>query len=397
MILSRAGRLYLWLCCLAMTILIALVLANGAFYLALQFKEHFKSLLASSNPVGEKYGASLRLAYPDMTMTAINDLLVETWTRQFDYDPVVQFREGTFDGRYVKVDGAGFRHSADQGAWPPNQANYNIFVFGSSVTFGYGMPDDQTVTSHLQQRLGEVQGRKVRVYNFGRGLYFSTQERRLFERLLLTGYVPDAAIFIDGLSEFSRSNNELPYTQQLSDALKSGSLSHVMKIFQEMPLQRLAKWFRHRIVPRLKADASQSPQKTIAETTGQDEKSFDPLPSIQRYFLNAKLIKTLAEDYGVDFAFIWHPTADYRAEPGAVPLRKVDPFENLDLGKAYELARGSLENHPAGDHFIWCADIQIGITEPLYVDAMHYNARAASLFSSCIANTARDRGLLSKR
>src|SRR6185436_5392660 len=44
--------------------------------------------------------------------------------------------------------------------------------------------------------------REPRVYNFGRGAYYSSQERALFEKLLVGGTVPDGAIFLDGLNDF---------------------------------------------------------------------------------------------------------------------------------------------------------------------------------------------------
>jgi hypothetical protein len=395
-IMSQARRLYSWISGVLVACLVVFFLANGAFFVAIQFKEHFKSWVAPANPVGEKYGASLRDAYPDMTMAEINDLLVETWTRPFAYDPVVQFREGALNGRHVRVDEAGFRHSTAQGAWPPEESNYNIFVFGSSSIFGYGISDQHTVPSYLQQHLGEADGRQVKVYNFGRGLFYSTQERRLFERLLLEGTIPDAAIFIDGLSEFSHVGNGLPYTSQLGEALGSGFLSRLGWALEGMPLQRLAKWFRKRVLSRFKNKQDEPRSVAAVQSVKDSMKDWDPSRLVRRYLLNARLIEILAREYGVKYVFVWQPVSTYRVETSAVPLVKVDMGEHIYAGRAYELSRDRIEKHPAGNRFIWCADIQTGVAEPLYVDAVHYNARAASLLAGCIADQARERRLLPK-
>ena len=391
---SLAKKVYRWLSVLVFSGFLMVVVANGAFYVALLFKEHLKAFVAPSNPVGERYGESLRDAYPELSFGEINDLLVETWTRSFAYDPVVQFREGSYKGRYVNVADAGFRHSTSQGPWPPSDSSYNIFVFGSSSTFGYGLPDGQTVPSFLQQQLGEIGGRPVKIYNFGRGHYYSTQERRLFERLLMDGIVPDGAIFIDGLSEFSHSGNRLPYSGLLGEALDSGFLSRLGWMFDAMPLQRLLFWFRKRILRRSGVE-TKLPIVVGGRAPTAGEMGPEQVATLSaRYLLNAKLIAVLAESYGVDVVFVWQPVSTYRVEPGAVPLKDVDMGAHAFAGRAYEQSRSRLENHPAGNRFLWCADVQAGVTEALYVDAVHYNARAASLFAGCISKATLKRNLL---
>lgn len=90
----------------------------------------------------------------------------------------------------------------DEGPWPPAKSNLNIFVFGGSTTFGYGIADGETIASALQRKLANSSSKPIRIYNFGRGHYYSTQERILFSNLLGAGTVADVAVFIDGLNEF---------------------------------------------------------------------------------------------------------------------------------------------------------------------------------------------------
>ena len=154
------------------------------------------------------YGISIEALsslYPDLTARDIGDLLQETWTdNAMVYEPFTLFKERPRRGKYVNVHPGGFRFSSMLGPWPPDRSRYvTVFVFGGSTTFGYGVRDEETVVSHLQRLVGDQQDSKpVRFYNFGRGFYFLSQERILFQQLLSAGVVSDVAIFIEGLIDF---------------------------------------------------------------------------------------------------------------------------------------------------------------------------------------------------
>jgi hypothetical protein len=48
---------------------------------------------------------------------------------------------------------------------------------------------------------------------------------------------------------------------------------------------------------------------------------------------------------------------------------------------------------PLGANFLWCADIQEGVNEALYVDAVHYTASFSETVASCISRLLDDRHL----
>ncbi|GAG17525.1 unnamed protein product, partial [marine sediment metagenome] len=162
------------------------LLLNAALSLVFYLRDGWSS--PETNPVQETYDSvDWAVVYPDLEPDQIERLLAETWTRPHAYEPLTQFTERPYRGEYVNITEMGYRLGRDQGPWPPEDRPYNIFVFGGSTTFGYGVADDQTIASHLQRRLGERTTREVRVYNFGRGMYRSSQERVLFEQLLVSG------------------------------------------------------------------------------------------------------------------------------------------------------------------------------------------------------------------
>lgn len=189
--------------------------------------------------------------YPDLRPHEIQDILEETWkARPFSYEPFTQFKEREFKGRFVNVDQNGFRVSKNQGVWPPDPDSYNVFLFGGSTTFGYGVPDDQTIASYLQDTLQTKMHKEVRVYNFGRGFYYWFQERVLFERLLRSGYSPDMAIFIDGYNgSIFNTCDELFYTPMLGKVLTSETrpdfftklMRKLSLVFNSMPVTTFAK------------------------------------------------------------------------------------------------------------------------------------------------------------
>lgn len=152
------------------------------------------------DPVSEKYGFSQVVQnYPGMNRTALRELLRETWSRPMAFEPFTQFKERATMGRFVNVSPHGFRLSKNQGPWPPSPEAVNVFLFGGSTVFNYGLPDEQTIAFFLQGFLNEAgSGPPVRVYNFGRGHYYSSQECVLFEQLLSAGFVPAIAVFLDG-------------------------------------------------------------------------------------------------------------------------------------------------------------------------------------------------------
>src|SRR6516165_10527591 len=169
----RMKRLYVTTAIVVFSLLVIAVALN-IMAIGVSF---VRASLRTANPVAQRYGDErLAKVYPGKTPQEINDLLSETWSRPFIYETFTQFAERPFRGRYVNVDAAGFRFSAGQGPWPPDPRALNVFVFGGSGTFGYGVADSETIPSRLQEELRRRNGQPITIYNFGRGSYYSTQE-----------------------------------------------------------------------------------------------------------------------------------------------------------------------------------------------------------------------------
>ncbi len=58
--------------------------------------------------------------YPGWKSDDIFDLFIETWERPpFQYEPMAQFKEAPFAGRFVNVSKHGFRKGPGKNTWPP--------------------------------------------------------------------------------------------------------------------------------------------------------------------------------------------------------------------------------------------------------------------------------------
>jgi len=370
---------------------IVFVLFNLLVSLALSIIDTVRS---STNPVSLKYHDSLASAYPDFSPDDLNRLLRETWSRPFLYEPFTQFKESPFKGSFVTVHPEGFRSVPNQAPWPPARERFfTIFLFGGSTTFNYGLPDHQTIAHDLQELLGTLRLEKTpKVYNFGRGFYFSTQERILFEQLLTAGFIPDMAIFIDGLNEFFYPNNEPHFTGRLAELFakadpKVGSL--LSQLVSKLPIARAARRMRETM-------SSPSNQHDMQDATPHSDD--DPLLHrvIDRYFQSTKLINHAAAAYAVQPVFVWQP----------IPWHKYDlrfhlfaPEESavFDAHKfGYSLMASSIAQTPPGQNFLWCADIQENSREPLYVDIHHYSSKGSALLANCIFDLMKARGLVPK-
>ena len=296
--------------------------------LILSFMFYIKDQLRVSNPVSNKYGKKVLSLYPHMNEQQINILLKETWCRPYIYEPFTQFTERPYDGRYVKVDKNGFRFTINQGPWPLDPNAFNIFLFGGSTTFGYGVSDSRTIASHLQEYLtSKLEDCVIHAYNFGRGYYYSTQERILFEQLLISDHIPTLVIFIDGLNDFSYNNDEPFYThcfqKIMNDSDSKKAKESLSWFISKSPIGRAIRKVNLVFESYLNGDNDQTVPKEINRTNEDVHDNTAIITRvINRYLANKKLIESMAVSYNVQPVFVWQP----------VPTFKYDESNDLFAG-----------------------------------------------------------------
>jgi hypothetical protein len=341
-----------------------------------------------------KYGVDLlQQSYPGLRRDEMLQLFEETWNHTLVYEPFTLFRDGAYRGRFVNVDARGFRAIKNQSAWPPSPTNFNIFVFGGSTTFGYGVADAETIPSFLQEKLpADVGGRRVRVFNFGRASYYSTQERILFEQLLASGQRPNLAIFIDGLNEFLYADDAPRFSEQLEQLFNGGLRDYrPLGILGELPvIQKLEKL--QRSVSRLAAGARRSGKPV--PTQSEEQLKVLANRACEHYLNNLRLVEAVAERFQVKAAFVWQPVPAYKYDLAYHPFREPAVGNHACSAIGYPLMALRVATHPPAVNFLWGADLQENRHEPLYVDAVHYSPKMCELLATEIALRIDERQLL---
>ncbi len=376
---------------------VLLLLLNVVFLLVFWIKDTF---LEESPPLLTQYGQSLETVYPDLNKKEIEDLLRETWSRSVAYEPFTQYKERPYAGKYVNVHKGGFRITKDQGPWPPDRNKYfTVFLFGGSTTFSFGLSDDQTIASYFQPLLATagVQ-REARVYNFGRGAYHSTQELILFERLILSDFIPDMAIFIDGLNEFFNTEDQPMFTVRLERLFdgKIGEDCGWLQILKDLPMTRAALWTRGVVESISFKNKRNEAENGISPEENESYNREKAIKNIRdRYLKNKKMIEVLAGAYGVNVIFVWQPIPHYGYDL-RYHLFGLEPLDgDADFKLGYEHMSAYRASTRLGRNFLWCADIQEGIKEPLYVDNVgHYSAKMSRKVARCIFDMIIERNLL---
>lgn len=122
--------------------------------------------------------------------------IVDNWS----YAPYVLWQTRPFAGSMINVDEHGIRKTLNSNC---GETSYRIYSFGGSTMWGYGVPDNFTIASYIQDNL---QGRDVCVVNHGEVGFNSTQGLFSLLRLIQQGDIPDMVLFYDGSNDITIAN-----------------------------------------------------------------------------------------------------------------------------------------------------------------------------------------------
>lgn len=293
--------------------------------------------------------------YPDLKPEEIEALQLEHIRLRYAYAPFVEFAPRPVAGRFLNVNAAGFREGRAPAPWPPVREEFVVFVFGGSTTFGFGLPDGQTPVSALEAELARRwPGRTVRCYNFGRGYYFSAQERVLFESLLAQGIAPDLAVFVDGLNDFIYHDGVPQLTAELS------------RLF----------------APDLPAPVRPEPADDRARAAAVDG-------MLAAYARHVRLTEALGAAAGVPVIFVGQPVPflDFPMSEATYPFKSTFAEHKLS-GWGYDRFRQAAREGRFGDRFVWCGNAFARAETVMYVDSIHYSAAAAELLARTLVERA---------
>jgi lysophospholipase L1-like esterase len=185
--------------------------------------------------------------------------------RELFWSPIPGFR-GEFQNQTVTINSVGLRGA--EVAVPKPTTKKRILCFGDSITFGFGVGDDQTYAFQLGQTLAP---RGAEVVNCGVTGYTSYQALRLLRRVA-TGLEADVALFLIGWNDSSRRPvDDLAYARRVRIAMALEKLSdhwYLYRLFKMLYLRS----FEHEweesstLVTRATTSQYESNLESIVET-----------------------------------------------------------------------------------------------------------------------------------
>jgi hypothetical protein len=302
----------------------------------------------------------------------------------------------------------GYRYAYKDQPWPPHPNKINVFVFGNSTTIGFNVEDQHTVPGFLHKKL-RAAGCDTEVYNFGCGSYHSRQEALRFLDLLDRGFVPQFAIFLDGLTDsfyalgnpgllrtldhlyqtektrrrlsylgalfnYARaawtdrrspmpSVNNYKFTTDDPDLLKLASPEGIAEILSDTPAMR-------------QSVALPTGQQNLARTVW------------QRYLDTVHMIDSLSMRYGVKTLFAWQPVPVFETWPQARVMERMFfafPASSFCSAVYKWLAIEKFPDLPPGTNFLDLSRVGAGFQNKCYVDYCHYSAFFAEIIAARLA------------
>ncbi len=382
-ILGKAAKAYASLAVILVSMILLFVVINGACFIYL--RGPVRTLGIDTKYLPFELPKTVREeVYPGMSAAEMSEMLQESWAIAYEYAPYREFQPKATRGKYTSNHEAGFRYCKDQGPWPPVPENFNVFLFGGSTAYNVGVPQDDTIATHLQEALKEQGGKPVRVYNFGCPMFFSSPERVLFEQLLLAGHKPDVAVFLDGLNEYFHVKDEPGFSGQIGTLFENSTSVpfHLRSLADQLPVVRVLRerWFR--------------PGANERTETEEELQRKDILESIQqRYLANIVNIEAVAAANTVKALFIWQPVPSYKYK-GAHPYELAGWRGHGRSRYGYRMMADYVARNKMPSAFVWLADMQEGLPGMLYIDLVHYSGRMSKEVAVRIAAELHGRGML---
>tara|TARA_B100001123_G_scaffold331128_1_gene373332 strand:+ start:540 stop:1649 length:1110 start_codon:yes stop_codon:yes gene_type:complete len=282
-------------------------------------------------------------------------------TTILDYKPFVEFTERQRINLFTSVSKLGNRCNKNNISKcdPPKGGKKEIWLFGGSTTFGYGVKNDETIAANLERQLDN----QYRVINFGSGYYYSTQERILFNNLLLQLPAPHAAIFIDGVNDLGRAYNfdETINSNNIKYKLAKTSNDDIKDYFKE-------RFYRLNIV-RLISEFK-SKKKKVHSTSNLSEAEISKLVNV--LVNNQKINQAVGKMYNVKLVNILQPAPIYSDSYSTSRVPKeflstyIDKFDLKNVKLGYQIYLSKKYNLAINLS-------KLKIKEPMFIDMFHYS------------------------
>jgi hypothetical protein len=307
------------------------------------------------------------------------------------YKSYIVWRRAPFSGKLINVDENGNRRTVNPRC---SQDSYNIWMFGSSVLWGTGVSDEQTIPSLLSEKYAGAVG-PVCITNFGETGFVNTQE--VVQLMLALKHMPQSpalVIFYDGTPDAFA-----PFQSDKVDV--HGNFERIREQVEKAREKKggfvyLAETNTARLLKAVLSDLSGRQSMAAGSVSARRNIEAMVQMTVENYLANMRVVETLSSGYGFQYVSIWGPTLFLGQKP-------LTPEERALL-KAYEKetpAEGELFRRTydalfaAGNqHIVNAEDMFDHTAESLYLDLGHTGPAGDRIAAARIFEILRQRGLL---
>ena len=329
--------------------------------------------------------ADLRAALPAYEGATYDP--VETWREIWDgsdrwlrYEPYTVWRRSD-NGALVSVDERGRRATHHNSSEPDA---LEVWTLGGSTMWGMGVPDAETIPSHLARLLNQW-GVDTRVSNLGRTGFVSMQEVLELLRALQSGSRPDIVVVYDGANEAIGAVEapEIPnphYLMKRIRGLFEGEQSELQRPWRAL-LEQTA---FYRLSRSLRARSGLLPE--APPTKPREAPPTPPNGALGAEYLarNYGFIDALAVDNGFVPFFFFQPRPGVGEKPLHESEREIlaQLAENpeqvwiLEFTRALRAGIGErIERGGVPRRTLDIADVFADVSEAVYIDWVHVSHR----------------------
>lgn len=305
-------------------------------------------------------------------------------SQPFVFNPWTTFMLAPVRGKYLNViEGPLFNHRITTGgdSQLTTGRQISIWCFGGSTLYGFGVPDSQSIPSHLQRILNENKtGQPVNVVNFGQPYWFSTVEVAAYNAMLQSDYRPDIVIFVDGLNDMANlvAGRNTPFFSNQANAAWERRRNDArrmlpwLSINESFPITRVARFVEYQF-------HASSPQPAAFRPL----EKFDEGRIVRTYMGNIRKAKALSDAYGVKSYFFLQPIP-WHGQYAADTVNTSFPFgDRKAVVSVYEKITALFAKRTDA------IDLHKALLshEAPFVDNIHYSDSANALLAEAIAET----------
>jgi len=240
------------------------------------------------------------------------------------YHQYVLWRRTPYEGKVISINQDGVRRTMHTRC---DDRTFTVWMFGDSVMWGAGAPDEQTIPSFVAHDY-ETAGRPVCIVNYAEKGWSNTQEMiGMIEQLKHAARKPDIVLFYDGGSDaFGAYQTGRADVHQNYNSIKDFLDKWVAA--QKSGFSYLQRTNTYNLLTRIATKAPFRNDKDEKPVAAHEVETLSAAV-VANYVQNMEIVDSLAKQYGFRAIFAWYPNM-------AVGHKDLTPYEQQVLNFEYQ-------------------------------------------------------------